>query len=65
MRHDLEQMLRQARSCGWQVTQPRRGHWRRLHPGGGIVVASSSPSDHRALANLKAQLRRAERRTAA
>jgi hypothetical protein len=29
------------------------------------VVASSTPGDHRALANLRAQLRRVERGTAA
>ena len=65
MKHDLKQQLRQAEAHGWQVTRTRNGHWRLLHPGGGIVVMSSSPSDHRALRNMRAQMRRAERRTAA
>jgi predicted RNA binding protein YcfA (HicA-like mRNA interferase family) len=64
MRHDLERLLRQASASGWQVARTRGGHWRLLHPNGGIVVMSSTPSDYRALANLKAQLRRAERRIA-
>ena len=65
MKHDLKQVLRQAQAHGWRVQPTRGGHWRLRHPGGGIVVTSSTPSDHRALANFKAQLRRAERRSQA
>jgi hypothetical protein len=65
MKHDLKQQLRQAEAHGWQVTHTRNGHWRLLYPGGGVVVTSSTPSDHRALANLRAQMRRAERRAPA
>jgi hypothetical protein len=36
-----------------------------LHPSGGIVVMSSTPSDRRALLNVRAQLRRAEKRAQA
>jgi predicted RNA binding protein YcfA (HicA-like mRNA interferase family) len=64
MKHDLKQLLRQASACGWQVTRTRGGHWRLLRPNGGIVVLSSTPSDHRALRNVRAQMRRAERRIA-
>jgi predicted RNA binding protein YcfA (HicA-like mRNA interferase family) len=65
MRHDLERLLRQASACGWQVARTRGGHWRLLHPSGGIVVMSSTPGDRRALLNMRAQLRRAERRAVA
>jgi predicted RNA binding protein YcfA (HicA-like mRNA interferase family) len=65
MRHDLAKLLRQASACGWQVTRTRGGHWRLRHPGGGVVVMSSTPSDRRALLNFRAQLRRAERGAAA
>jgi hypothetical protein len=65
MKHDLKQVLRQAAAAGWRVQPTRGGHWRLLYPGGGVVVMSSTPSDRRALANFKAQLRRAERRAAA
>jgi predicted RNA binding protein YcfA (HicA-like mRNA interferase family) len=65
MKHDLKQQLRQAEAHGWRVQPTRGGHWKLTHPDGGTVVTSSSPSDHRALANLKAQLRRAERRAQA
>jgi predicted RNA binding protein YcfA (HicA-like mRNA interferase family) len=65
MRHDLAKLLRQASACGWQVTRTRGGHWRLRHPGGVVVVMSSTPSDRRALLNFRAQLRRAERGAAA
>ena len=66
MRHALKQLLRAAEARGWSVELTRRGaHVRLVHPSGGLVVAASTPSDWRALANLRAQLRRAERRAAA
>jgi predicted RNA binding protein YcfA (HicA-like mRNA interferase family) len=65
MKHDLRQLLRQAQAHGWRVQPTRGGHWKLTHPSGDAVVTSSSPSDRRALANLKAQLRRAERRAQA
>jgi predicted RNA binding protein YcfA (HicA-like mRNA interferase family) len=65
MKHDLAKLLRQASACGWQVVRTRKSHWRLRHPSGAVVVTSSSPSDCRALANLRAQLRRAERGAAA
>ena len=64
MKHDLERLLRQASASGWRVARTRGGHWRLLYPNGGIVVLSSTPSDHRALRNVRAQMRRAERRIA-
>ena len=64
MKHDLERLLRQASACGWQISRTRKSHWLLRHPSGTVVVTGSTPSDHRALANFKAQLRRAERRIA-
>lgn len=64
MRRDLARLLRQAREHGWQVRPTRNGHWRLLHPAGGIVVASGTPGCPRALRNLAADLRRVERRAA-
>jgi hypothetical protein len=64
MRHDLAQLLRQARARGWRVTPTRRGHWRLQYRTGALVFAAGSPSDPRSLKNLVADLRRAERRAA-
>ena len=65
MRHDLERLLRQASACGWQVTRTRKSHWRLTLSSGTVVVTGSSPSDFRALLNLRALLRRVERGAAA
>ena len=65
MRHDLERLLRQASACGWQISRTRKSHWLLRHPSGAVVVTGSSPSDGRALANLRAMLRRVERGMAA
>jgi predicted RNA binding protein YcfA (HicA-like mRNA interferase family) len=66
MRHALKELLRAAEARGWQLELTRRGgHVRLVHPDGGVVVASGTPSDRRALANLKAMLRRVERGAAA
>jgi predicted RNA binding protein YcfA (HicA-like mRNA interferase family) len=66
MRHDLKQLLRAAEARGWQLELTQRGaHVRLTHPDGAVVVAASPPSDHRALANLKVMLRRAEKGAAA
>jgi predicted RNA binding protein YcfA (HicA-like mRNA interferase family) len=62
MKHAVKEVLRQAAAQGWQVQPTRSGHVRLVHPAGTVVVTSSTPSDCRALANLKAQLRRAARR---
>jgi hypothetical protein len=40
----------------------RSGHYRLRHPAGGLLYAPSTPSDPRSIANLRADLRRAERR---
>jgi hypothetical protein len=65
VKRDLKQMLRRAEASGWSVAPTRSGHWKLLHPAGGIVVTGSTPSDYRALRNFRAQMRRAERRAAA
>jgi predicted RNA binding protein YcfA (HicA-like mRNA interferase family) len=61
VKYDLERLLRRASACGWLVMRTRGGHWRLRHPNGGIVVTSSTPSDRRAVLNMRAQMRRAER----
>ena len=61
MKRDLAKLLRAARARGWQVTPTRGGHWKLTHPGGGLVVTGTTPSDFRALANLRATMRRVER----
>lgn len=62
MKRELKRLLAAARQRGWQVERTRGSHFRLRHPSGALVVASGTPSCPRALWNLRADLRRAERR---
>jgi predicted RNA binding protein YcfA (HicA-like mRNA interferase family) len=57
---ELGKIRRYLEDHGWTCTQRRRGgHWRIAGPAGQLVVISASPSDPRALNNIRADLRRA------
>lgn len=62
MKRDLARLLEAARKRGWRLERTRGSHWKLKHPSGAVVVSSSTPSCHRALLNLQADLRRGERR---
>jgi 5-methylcytosine-specific restriction endonuclease McrA len=62
VKRDLQHLLSAARTRGWHVERTRRGHLRLRHPAGGATVtAAGTPSCPRALRNLAADLRRADR----
>jgi predicted RNA binding protein YcfA (HicA-like mRNA interferase family) len=63
MRRDLVKLLTAARARGWTLSRTRGGHLRLRHPTtGATVVTASTPSCWRAVRNIAADLRRAERR---
>jgi hypothetical protein len=63
-RKDLTQLVREARGAGWNVNVTPGGHLRfRAPEGGEPIFAASTPSDPRALANLRAHLKRRGLRT--
>lgn len=56
---EIRILLKLARSQGWRIDGQGK-HLRWFAPDGiGIVVTSATPSDHRALHNIKRDLRRA------
>ena len=57
---DLREIERAARAQGFTVGRTNRGHLKftPADPTKQIVIASGTPSDHRALKNLIAELRR-------
>ena len=58
----MKQVRRHLERQGFNVTKTRGGHWRFEHPNmEGVVFAPDTPSDHRAIKNLHAQLRRSMR----
>jgi hypothetical protein len=54
---EYDQLLEQARRAGATVTRGSTNHFR-IEKGGEIVWAASTPSDTRAVNNLRAELRR-------
>jgi hypothetical protein len=64
MKRDLARLIEAARHRGWQVEKTRKAHWKLRHRSGALVVSSGTPSCPRALLNLSAALKRAERAAA-
>jgi hypothetical protein len=58
MNKELEQLKAQAEAQGWVIQLRKTGHYRWLSPTGGFVVTSSTPSDHRAVLNIRRDLKR-------
>ena len=55
----MKKTRRQLERLGFIMTKTRGGHWRLEHPDmKGLVFAPDTPSDHRAVKNLRAELRR-------
>jgi hypothetical protein len=55
---ETDKLIKIAWKAGWRM-QARNGHIKMQAPDGKTtVVASGSPSDHRGVKNLRAQLRR-------
>lgn len=57
---DLRKIEQAAREQGWRVERTKKGHIRFVPPDATkpMVVAAGTPSDHRSIRNLVAQLRR-------
>ncbi|MFZ3235443.1 MAG: type II toxin-antitoxin system HicA family toxin [Stellaceae bacterium] len=59
MASEVKQYRRQLERLGFVVTKTRGGHWRFEHPQmDGPVFGADTPSDHRAVKNLFATVRR-------
>ena len=59
MSSEMKQYRRHLTHLGFVVTKTRGGHWRFEHPDmDGPVFGADTPSDHRAMKNLFATVRR-------
>lgn len=58
---DLNKVIEAAKRQGWRVDRTKKQHWRFLSPDRNQppIIFSGTPSDHRAIKNLVARLRRA------
>lgn len=62
LRGDMQAFARQKKREGWSVEKTKKNHLRWTHVASGcFIITSSSPSDHRNLANIKAQVKRCEK----
>lgn len=57
--NDYDALLERAKDAGAVVGLTGSGHWRITTPDGKRLFVSQTPSDHRAVINLRAELRRA------
>ena len=55
---DVKQLINQAECQGWVVEPTKKGHYKWLSPLGSFFFSASTPSDHRALLNIKRDLKR-------
>jgi len=58
MKKEMKVLVRAAEREGWLVKRTKRGHYQWLPPQGRVIVTAGTPSDHRALRNIKSDLRR-------
>lgn len=56
---ELNDLIVLAEGNGWQVVKAKSGHLHFTPPEGRTYVTGSTPSDHRAILNFRAKLRRA------
>jgi predicted RNA binding protein YcfA (HicA-like mRNA interferase family) len=58
LRKEVAELVRRARAHGWVVQKTRGGHLRWKSPDGKVVFSGSTPSDVRAVRNIRSSLRR-------
>jgi hypothetical protein len=57
MLKELRSLLELATQQGWTVEQRNTNHYKLVAPNGKVVFTSSTPSDRRAIENIKRDLR--------
>lgn len=55
---ELRTLAKLAEQQGWEITKTSGGHFRWRGPDGALVISGSTLSDHRAVKNMQARLRR-------
>jgi hypothetical protein len=55
---ELNHLIKEAECQGWSILKTAKGHYKWLSPIGNFFFSASTPSDHRALKNIKQDLAR-------
>ncbi|AMB48355.1 hypothetical protein [Methylobacterium sp. AMS5] len=62
LKGDMNALARQKKREGWTIEKTKKNHLRWTYVlTGCFIITSATPSDHRNLANVKAQLKRCEK----
>lgn len=62
MNKEVRQLIREMTRKGWAFSRRKSNHVQLTHPSGRFVVTSSTPSDGRTNNNVRAAIRRIEKR---
>jgi predicted RNA binding protein YcfA (HicA-like mRNA interferase family) len=54
---DIAKLMKEAEKQGWTVSMTKGDHFKWMSPLGGLFYSSQTPTDHRAINNLKRDLR--------
>lgn len=54
---DLQQLFKEAESQGWEIRRAKR-HIKLVAPDGGFVFTSGTPTDNRAVKNIRSTMRK-------
>jgi hypothetical protein len=55
---EVQRLVKEAECQGWIVSLTKKNHYKWLSPIGKFFFSASTPSDHRAIKNLKQDLMR-------
>lgn len=58
LKRDVDQIVRQARRSGCDISTTSRGHWKVTKPGHQTVIISPQPTNRHAVRNARADLKR-------
>lgn len=57
---ELKQLREEAEDRGWKITKTNGGHLKWTAPKGGFIYTALTPSDRRAVKNIRAMMKRVE-----
>lgn len=61
-KREIKELVRELEDKGWRVIISQNNHHKAFHPDGEhMIVFANTPSDHRAIKNIRSMVKRIER----
>lgn len=60
-RKEQRKRFAELKKAGWTITRTKSGHYKLVHPNGGVVIAPFSPKSWSSTRNVEADIARVER----